>query len=853
MKNFVQYVSNFWNRTPLWIRRSLVVVLVLIVILKAAFAFLIYSKAPRLSGELKAPGLAKPVSVIRDSYGVPHIQSEDSASAYFALGYVSASDRLFQMEILRRAAKGELSEVLGADLVPTDTFLRQILLKRTAERMLKEASKGNPQILKELDSFLEGINFFLKTESLPIEFTILGYQPKPFDRIDVLSALSLLSFSFAEALRTDSLYTILERRLPNRNVGDVFPRHDTEDPFSIQENQPSFSPKKLAISRKNFFPSRDNKENRNGEDTNPFSVSKSEKLSTVNLDDFGSVIQKTNRILEELPLFLGSNSWVIAPSRSTTGGAILANDPHIGYSNPGTWYEVHLKAGDHETYGYHLPIVPFPLIAHNVKKAWALTMLENDDMDFYEEVLHPTKSNLVKEKGNWVPVEVFKESIPVKGEESREITIQVTSHGPIVSKPIPGYNGPVVSIYWIFHHLSVPILETIYSLGRCSTLQECSAVAADLPAPGLNVSYADAKGNIAWWGVGRFPLRKKKTNTRKILNGATGEDDVIGYLPFAQNPKLINPPEGIILTANHLPAYDLKGFGKPEGYWQESDRGRRIYELLSQKKNWSVDDVKKVQTDVHSFSARTIVPLISLEIEEDKNWSGVFKEALDIYRKFGGENTLDSSGATIFHTLNQFVMLNLWLDEFGEADLHIFGQSAERWNAYKSILANPKSDFWDDLATPDKRETRKDILIRSFTQTVRYLSKEHGGSPSSWKWGKAHQITFEHPMGQVPLLGSIFNQGPFPVVSGESVINLMNHKEINPKMTPRVGPSKRRIVDLSDPENSWSVLPTGNSGNLGSPFYGDQIRMFLNGEHREIRFSQSQIEKDSKYVLKFVP
>ncbi|EMY77894.1 penicillin amidase [Leptospira weilii serovar Ranarum str. ICFT] len=844
MKNIIRTISQLWNRTPIWVRRSLIGFLVLIILAKMAFAFLIFRKAPRLSGELKVPGLTKPVSVVRDSYGVPHIQSEDSSSAYFALGYVSASDRLFQMEILRRAARGELSEVLGAELVPTDTFLRQVLLRRTAEKMLQESVKGNPQILKELDSFLDGINFFLKTEPLPIEFTILGYQPKPFDRLDVLSALSLLSFSFAEALRNDSLYTILERKLPNRNVNEVFPRHDAEDPFSIQENQPSYSPKALSENRPTF---------RNILVNSKLQESKFEKLKFRNLSEFAGMIRKTNDILKDLPLFFGSNSWVIGPSRSATGGALLANDPHIGYANPGTWYEVHLKAGDHETYGYHLPIVPFPLIAHNAKKAWALTMLENDDMDLYEELLHPTKPNFVKEKGNWVPVQVLKESIPVKGEEPREITIQVTSHGPILSKPIVGYSGPVVSLYWILHHLPVPVLETIYSLGRCSSLQECSTVVSALPAPGLNVSYADANGNIAWWGVGRFPIRKKKINTRKILDGASGEDDVIGYLSFAQNPKLINPPEGIILTANHLPTYELKGYGKPEGYWQESDRGRRIYELLSNKKNWSVDDVKKVQTDVHSFSARTIVPLISLEIEEDKNWAGVFREALDIYRKFDGENTLDSPGATIFHTLNQFVMLNLWTDEFGKSDLQVFGQSAERWNAYKSILANPKSDFWDDLSTPDRRETRREILIRSFAQTVRYLSKELGGAPSSWKWEKAHEITFEHPMGKVPVLGLIFNQGPFPVASGESAVNLMNQKEINPKMTPRVGPSKRRIIDLAHPENSWSVLPTGNSGNLGSPFYGDQIRMFLNGEHRSIRFTQSQIEKDSKYVLKMNP
>lgn len=189
MKRILPTVSNFWNQIPIWVRRSLVTILVLAILIKVLFALLIFWKTPRLSGELKIPGFTQPVSVIRDSYGVPHIRSENSHSAYFALGYVSASDRLFQMEILRRAAKGELSEVLGAELVPTDIFLRQVLLRRTAERMLQESEKVNPQILKELDSFLEGVNYFLKTESLPIEFTILGYKPKPFDRLDVMSVV----------------------------------------------------------------------------------------------------------------------------------------------------------------------------------------------------------------------------------------------------------------------------------------------------------------------------------------------------------------------------------------------------------------------------------------------------------------------------------------------------------------------------------------------------------------------------------------------------------------------------------------------------------------------------------------
>ncbi|RHX88020.1 penicillin acylase family protein [Leptospira stimsonii] len=839
MRNFSANFLNFWNRIPLWIRRSFLSVLAILLFAKIGFSLLLFFKSPRMKGELKVSGITKPVSVIRDSYGVPHIRSEDSHSAYFALGYVTASDRLFQMEILRRAGKGELSEVLGADLVPADTFLRQMLLRRTAEKMLQESSKGNPQAWKELDSFLEGINFFLRNESLPVEFTVLGYKPKPFDRLDVLSALSLLSFSFSEALRLDPLYSVLENKLPNRNVSELFPRHDKEDPFSILDDQPAYAEKAMTRGRSNTL-------------TNIASVSSLKKDSD-DLSEVSKTFQKVDSILRDLPHFTGSNSWVIGPSRSATGGAILANDPHIGFSNPGTWYEVHMKVGEHETYGYHFPILPFPLIAHNAEKAWALTMLENDDMDFYQETLHPTQPNVVKEKGNWVPLQVLKEKIPVKGEEAREIEIQVTSHGPIVSKPIEGYRGPVISVHWIFHHLSIPMLETVYNLGRCSSMEECSLISPTLPAPGLNVSYADAKGNIAWWAVGRFPIRGKKSNPRKFLDGASGEDDWKGYLPSNQNPKLINPPEGIILTANHLPAYELKGFGKPEGYWQESDRGRRIYELLSQRQRWSVDDVKKVQTDVLAFSARSIVPLIAGELEKDKEWNGVFREALDIYKSFNGEHTLDSAGATVFQTLNQFVMINLLSDELDARELAIYGLKAEHWSAYKAILSDSNSTFWDDLSTPEILETRRDILIRAFEQTVRYLSQKHGGAATSWKWGKAHKITFEHPLGKVPVLGLIFNQGPFSINSGEAIVNVMGPQDINPVITPKVGPSKRRIIDLIHPENSWSVLPTGNSGNQGSPFYGDQIELYIKGEHRSIRFTQSQIEQDSKYVLKFIP
>lgn len=837
MKELISSFLSFWKGFPTWLRRSFAILILLLIAVKIGYSFLISSKAPRLSGELKVPGLVKPVSIVRDSYGVPHIRSEDPHSAYFALGYVSASDRIFQMEILRKAGRGELSEILGPDLVPTDVFLRQMLLRRSAEKML--SARDDSSEWKKLDSFLEGLNFFLKTEPLPVEFTLLGYQPKPFDRLDVLSSMALLSFSFSEAFRNDSLYSILESRLKNdsRDVSELFPRHDHEDPFSILENQPAYSPKKLAVS--------------SGQN---FSLLKNSNISNSStVHHLEATVRKATDVLKGLPLFTGSNSWVIAPSRSSTGGAILANDPHIEYGNPGTWYEVHMIVGEFESYGYHFPLVPFPLIAHNARKAWALTMLENDDMDLYEETFHPTKPNLVMEKGEWVPVQILKETIAVKGEESREIEIQVTSHGPIVSKPIPGYAGPSVSLYWVFHHLSVPLLKTIYTLDRCASIGECEQVASGLPAPGLNVSYADRDGNIAWWGVGRFPIRKTKRNTRKILNGSSGEDDVVGYLPFSQNPRLVNPKEGIILTANHLPATQLSGYGKPEGYWQESDRARRIYELLGEKKLWSVDDMKKIQTDIHSFAARSFVPLISEELKKSRKWEGVFREALDVYEKFDGENTLDSPGATLFHTMNQFVMINLWQDELGEEDLNIFGQGAERWNAYKYILFNESSTFWDDLSTPQIREMRRDILARAFLQTVRFLANEHGGAPSSWTWGKAHKITFEHPIGKIPALGLIFNQGPFPVSSGEAVINLMNQKEIEPKMNPHVGPSKRRIIDLSDPENSWSVLPTGNSGNQGSPFYGDQIDLFLKGEYRPIRFTQSQIEQDSKHVLKLIP
>ncbi|MCW7480997.1 penicillin acylase family protein [Leptospira kanakyensis] len=841
----LERTKKFIRKRP-FISLFLLFILTLPVSLHILFWGLVSFKAPKYSGEIVSDKLTSTVTVIRDEAGIPHIVAGDAKSAYFALGYTMAQDRIFQMELQRRIGKGELTEIFGEKLIPTDQFLKSLLLKKTAEEYANKNNHIHPEAWNQLDWFLDGVNHFLAEDNLPIEYTILGIKPKPFDRVDAISFLFYMGFSFAEGIKSDSLYTILESELKERSAAELFPRYDFETNATILETQPGVQRLANAGNFKKINSSQNQSLNPNPNRSHVTSSDlKNQKVvsEVLNLKQLVSFVNDLQLPIEPLE---GSNSWVVAPSRSESGGAVLANDPHIALSNPGAWYEAYIEYPGYENYGYFLSIIPFPLIAHNRDKAWGLTMLEQDDVNLYLETIEAGK---FKTGTGWKDLTYYRDNIRMKDGTEIPFEVGITNHGPLITEHIKGYKGRPVSLYWAHHHLENPLLDVLFQMGKSKSFAELDSASSMIGAPGLNFSYADKNGNIAYYAVGRFPILKSG-NSRKILEGSTGANDVTGYLPAKNNPKIINPKNGIIVTANNQVAKSIPGLGKPEGNWQPPDRFQRLVGILETKEKWSLEELASIQNDTVSSFAPEYLDLVLTSVKDAKTPNG--KKVLTILKNWNFEHFPESQGAAVYDVFFYITLRELLIDEMGSTNFELYGDMAEYWNAYRRFVRNPGSPYWDDLRTEGVLESREDIFKRSIEETGRYLESRLSASPSLWTWKNLYKIKHPHPLGVLPLIGGVFNIGPLPAPGGAEVVNNLKYKLMKEDWTAFAGPSKRRVIDYGRFEESVTQLPIGNSGNLASPFYGNLVDDYINGVHRKILYSKEQVGA-GKYRLDFRP
>lgn len=842
-------------------------VIAMALVFQVVWSTILLGQMPQYNGRFVVPGLSQPVKIIRDDSGVPHIFAKNASSAFFALGYANAQDRLFQMELIRRLARGQLAEILGEDLLPIDKLFRTLMIGQWAENYAQADDwQLAPESWKNLDSYIAGVNAFIDAGNLPVEYKILGVKPRPFTRADSLSALGYMSFSFAEGIRTDALYSILEKKFPQSKIPDLFIRMDRETGVSIRENQPTMP--RLGQNIRDTAPGGEqhsaSKETLHAEKREKNESDENEN-DNENVNHLTILLNSLNPILDSFPILEGSNSWILSGARTESGTPYLVNDPHIAYSNPGTWYIAHLIYGDGgrdiDVYGYFLPGVPYPLLGQTPDKAWGLTMLENDDLDLYYETLSEDGKKVLSDK-QWIDLEILQEEIPVKGKPSESFTIRKTPRGPVFSDFLQGYSGRPVSIFWVFHHLPNPVLEILHGLLYARNMAETRESVALLAAPGLNFSYVDRKGDIGWWGAGRYPLRKKPTNTRKILEGSNGTDDVVGYLPFSQSPQWENPPHGIIATANNLPSDRIfPGIGKLDGNWQPSDRFLRIRDILNKKEKYNEGDMEKLLLDNYSYSALEIWEVYMNLLDWDHpQVSGLeeqrkvlLKTAMDQLSEWDFETGHESTGATIYYALTYSILRNLIVDEAGEELLRIYGSTAEPLNAFKFLIGEEEHPLWDDVRTDSIRETRVDIFHRSLVDSLEFLETRVSRSPNLWKWKNLYRVEYQHAFGRKPPLNLLFNVGPFATWGAPEVVNNVKAKLLLGDFSAQSGPSTRRIVQFRNPDENRSILPIGNSGNLASPFYRDQARDYLQGKFRRTNVTEKAIERNKVYEMELIP
>ena len=779
------------------------ILLILLVIVVFIYA---NSLKPTYEGKISIKNLFQEVAVHFDEFGVPHINAKNQEDAYVALGYLHAQERLWQMELIRRIAPGRLSEIFGKDLLQTDVFFSGLGIEEAAQKAIANLDKNSEAYLLT-QKYLDGINQYIDEGSTPIEFTLVGIQKEKYTIKDVYNVFGYMAFSFAVAHKTDPLLTEIKEKLGGPYLNELL--------TSYNEN--------LTINHSEVQPIKAN-------------------LSSAVHD-----------IMKTLPVstFIGSNSWVIGAEKTKNGKVIFANDPHIGFSQPSVWYQNHIKTPQFEIYGFNIALMPFPLLGHNKKMAYGLTMLANDDLNFYVEENNPKNTFEYKTKNGFEKYELRTKTIKIKDAADTTFTVKVSKHGPIMNGLVTHIKDEKpVAMYWLYTQLENKTLDVAYGMSHSKSLSEFKKAAEKIHAPGLNVMYGDAEDNIAWFASAKLYQLREGLSSKMYLNGASGEDEILEILPFDENPQAVNPSNHYVYSANNQP--DSVRRKLYPGYYQPQDRAKRIVNLLEIKNDFTKEYVAKMLNDVTSATVSEISKDLLKNVLKS-SLSTSQKKAVALLQNWDGNYLKESVAPTIYNRFLFEFITATYKDELGDG-FELFLNSQLQDQVLPTQINNESSVWWDDISTKNKKETREEIIQSSFIKAFSFLENQLGTNVDSWKWERVISVEHEHPIGKAGgLLRKIFNVGPFQTVGGNEVINnqifSLNETGI---YKIKAGPSTRRVIDFSDVENSLSILPTGQSGNIFSKHYKDQAEKYLNGAFIRMTLNPEEIKK-MKNVLILVP
>lgn len=770
-------------------------------------SFFIYKKyqEPKYEGTISLNGIHDGATAYFDEFGVPHIYAKNSKDAMVALGYIHAQDRLWQMELLRRIVPGRLSEIFGSVALKNDKFFVGLGIEEASQKAINKLDKKSLSYQYTV-SYLEGINQYIENGVSPIEFQLVGIKKQKFTIEDVYNIFGYMSFSFAMAQKTDPLLTDIRNKYGMGYLKD----------FGIE-----------------------------GE----FNTTQIKNSKQIHIE-YASISKAIASLLDQSPVppFVGSNSWVIAPPKTKNNKVIFANDPHIGFSQPGIWYEAHIQTPDFELYGCYLAGTPFPLLGHNREYAYGLTMFENDDVDFYQEENNPKNKNEYQTISGFKKYIIRKKTIKVKDSSAVILNIKVGNHGPIMNDLLAGlHNEKPVAMSWIYTQQPIKTIEAVYALSHAKSITDFEKGIALIHAPGLNVMYGDATGNVAWWATGKLYKHRFNVNTNFILNGSNGKDDVVDFFESSKNPSAVNPAWNYVYSSNNQPE-SIDGFSYP-GYYLPEDRAKRITQLLDSKSNWDKENVGNMINDNTSIVAPEVVKQLVSNLEI-KTLTSKQKQALTILKTWNGSNELNDVAPTIYNKWVYLYLKHTFKDELGEDAFDQFLGTHIMKQIIAQQIKNPNSLWWDNIATKGSKETRSQIITKAFNNTLNALENQLGNDLSQWQWKKVHTVEYQHPIGKIELLRSFFNVGPFAVSGSNEVLNnqFFDYNE-DGFYKVKGGPSSRRIIDFSDIENSWGILPTGQSGNPFSKHYSDQAVLYNTKKFRKMKLNKKEIMHTSTKLV----
>lgn len=800
-------------------------ILVLILIVLFIFRPNLFLRVPRpiRSGTLTLPALEQPVNVIYDEYAVPHVYAGNEHDLFYAAGYLMASERLFQIDIANRAVQGRLAE-MNAGLVRADKYLRTWGFHHIGKRM---AAAMDPDTRQIVQWTCDGINHYIEIHSgdLPLEFSLVGHEPLVWDPVIFCGYARLMGHELNQSWALEMVVGRLAEVYGEELTRDIIPPYPDTKPFVVPRGVTSYS---------------------------------------TLLEPLMAAHRQVRQVLGDAGGFGGSNNWVLSGSRTNTGRPILANDPHLGFTQPAKWYEMHLVGGRFNTRGLCLPGFPLPLLGHNEHIAWGFTNLMTDDADFYEEQVNPRDSSQYLYKGKWLQFREREEVILMKGSEPETLIVQETVHGVVINDrhDIAGQSNKPVAMRWTGQDITDEITAFV-KLNLARSWDEFSEAARMFAMPGQNVVYADREGNIGWRPFVRLPIRKGGSGLL-VMPGASGEWDWQGYVPFEEMPYIYNPPGGCIATANN------KTIGSEfpyyiSAYWVPPSRFERIVELLAARGQHSLESCMAIQNDVLSAHAREVVPFL-LEAFQDEAGIGTLSpqgvEALEQLRRWDFTMPTESVPAAIFNSWFVELVAAIYKDEMDRAGEHFYDHYIQLGGLlpYRSVtclLQRGVSPWFDNLDTPEV-ETRDDIIRQAFRSAVDRLTQALGRRVAGWQWGEIHTMTHPHDLAGDGSLGRFLNWwldlnvGPFPFPGANSTVNPGAYSLGNPFIIT-AGASVRRILDMADFDNSRIVLPTGQSGDPFSRQYRDQAALFNTGQYRQVDFSREVVERNAYSTLILQP
>jgi penicillin G amidase len=751
---------------------------------------------------LEQGGLEKPVQIVRDENGVPAITAETDNDAYFALGFVHAQDRFWQMEMMRRFGAGRLAEILGAPALASDKWMRTLGLYRLAERQVKDLADP---VRETLEAYAKGVNYWMQTDfGLPaLEFALLRYKPEPWKLADSLVWGKIMAARLGGNWRDEVLRARMAKRIAPEKVRELWPAYPSDAPITI-----------AGVDR----------------ETAVKAVAGLETLA---------------------PWPLGapkgaSNVWALAPSRTDTGGALLANDPHLGFQVPVMWYLARINSPGLQLTGATVPGVPFHILGHNGRIAWGITSTQSDVTDlFIEKLADGDPEQYVSVDGAQAFV-TRDETINVKGSAPVPLAVRESNHGPVISDLRPGM-GPIIGEDHVVA-LAATYLQpddisaaAFYELNRAKDWIDFNRALSKFQGSQQNFAYADQKGNIGLLTAGLAPQRAGGQGYVPTA-GWTGETDWNGFVPFGELPKLYKPTDGAVINANNrLVPEDFQHFLGHD--WAPPYRAQRIIEMLADDGFSGSSGHARMQRDPRSLMSEELLALM-LEVKPE---TPLAKKAVARLRKWKGVMARDRSAPLIFMAWLRTLNRQLYGDELGDLTAQFLGP---RPLLVKSILTR-RQHWCDDTGTDDKQETCAEILLSSLEAALADLVKRHGKDWSAWRWGDVHVATFPHPLlTHVPVLGRIADLS-IESDGGDATVN-RGAMRLNDNASPFAhihGAGYRAVYDLSNLNKSRYIIATGQSGNPLSSNYSDQLEPWRNGAMYRLGGSRKTSSERSGFIL----